>query len=167
MRTLLNKLYLSSGFLAGLCIVSITGLILAQVVGRWFNIVVPSTEDFSGFLLAAASFLALAYTFREAAHIRVTIVISHLHGSKRKVAEIFCLGLLLIFVSYAAWYLVLLVIESYEFEEVTQGYISIPLWIPQVPMALGMIILWIAVVDTFICTTRQQDFPKTREVESS
>jgi len=55
MRRLLDRLYLGAGALAGLCLVMMALLILGQIVGRWFGVVIPSTEDFSGFLLAAAA----------------------------------------------------------------------------------------------------------------
>ena len=80
MRILLDKLYTGAGIIAGSCIVLITLMILAQIVGRWFGVIIPSTEDFSGYLLSAASFLALAYTFRQGGHIRVTLLI-HLLSS--------------------------------------------------------------------------------------
>ncbi len=154
MRRLLDRLYLTAGAGAGLCLVLMALLILAQIVGRWFGVVIPSTEDFSGFLLAAASFLALAYTLRSGGHIRVNLLISHLHGGPRRLIEgtVLLLGLLL--VGYAAWSALLLVIESYQFDELSQGYIPVPLWIPQTPMAAGLLILEIALLDEWVLLLR-------------
>lgn len=154
MRILLDKLYSIAGVTAGICLTLMALLILAQIVGRWFGVVIPSTEDFSGFLLAAASFLALAYTLRSGGHIRVNLVISHLQGPVRSVIEGLVLLLALALVSYAAWSVLWLVIESYQFEELSQGYIPVPLWIPQAPMALGLIILSIALLDELILLLR-------------
>ena len=145
MRIFLDKLYLGAGALAGVFIASIAVLILAQVIGRWFGAVVPSTEDFSGFFLAASSFLALAYTLRSGGLIRVSIVIHRLEN--RRWIELFCLAVFLVLAAYCAWWTSMLVYESWEFDELTQGYIAIPIWIPQVPMALGLIILSIALAD--------------------
>jgi TRAP-type C4-dicarboxylate transport system permease small subunit len=154
MRILLDKLYLSAGVMAGICLALMALLILAQIVGRWFGVVIPSTEDFSGFLLAAASFLALAYTLRSGGHIRVNLVISHLQGRVRFMIEGMVLLLALTLVSYVAWSVLWLVIESYQFEELSQGYIPVPLWIPQAPMALGLVILSIALLDELILLLR-------------
>ncbi|OQX45951.1 MAG: TRAP transporter small permease [Candidatus Sedimenticola endophacoides] len=147
MRKLLDSLYLWSGITAGICLATMALLIMAQIVGRWFGVVIPSTEDFSGFLLAATSFLALAYTLRSGGHIRVNLFITHIHGPLRNLIEGTVLLLALILVCYAAWSTTMLTIESWEFDEVSQGYIPVPLWIPQVPMALGLVILSIALVD--------------------
>jgi TRAP-type C4-dicarboxylate transport system permease small subunit len=154
MRKILDNLYQTAGVTAGVCLMLMALLILAQIVGRWFGVVIPSTEDFSGFLLAAASFLALAFTLRSGGHIRVNLMISHLHGRVRSFIEGMVLLLALLLVGYAAWSSVLLVIESYQFEELSQGYIPVPLWIPQAPMALGLVILSIALLDELILLLR-------------
>jgi len=154
MRRLLDTLYLTGGVLAGACLILMATLILAQVVTRWFGVIIPSTEDFSGFLLAAASFLALAYTLRSGGHIRVNMLITHFHGRVRVVIEAVILILALILVGYIAWSTSFLAYESYLFEEVSQGYIAVPLWIPQVPMGVGLVILTIALLDELVLLLR-------------
>ncbi len=154
MRRLLDSLYLAAAVLAGICLVAMTLLILAQVVGRWFDILVPSTEDFSGFLLAAASFLALPHALREGAHIRVTLVISRLGGLSRRVSEGLVLLCALPLSAYIAWALGYMVWESWQFEELTQGYVPVPLWLPQAPVALGALLLTVALCDELLALWR-------------
>jgi TRAP-type C4-dicarboxylate transport system permease small subunit len=155
MRRFLDRLYLAAAILAGLCLVSMTLLILAQVVGRWFGVLVPSTEDFSGFLLAAASFLALPHALREGAHIRVTLLISRLGGLSRRLSEAVVLFCALPLSAYIAWALGFMVWESWRFEELTQGYVPVPLWIPQAPVALGALLLTVALADELIALLRR------------
>jgi len=154
MRRFLDRLYLISGYMAGAFLSLMALLILAQIVARWFGVIIPSTEDFSGFLLAATSFMALAYTLRSGDHIRVNLFIGHIKGTKRRVIEGTVLMIGLALVTYATWYMILLVVESYQFEEVSQGYIPVPLWIPQIPMALGMLILCVALLDELVLILR-------------
>lgn len=167
LRNLLDRLYLTAGIIAGICIALMALLILAQIVGRWFGTIIPSTEDFSGFLLAAASFLALAYTLRSGGHIRVSLLVSHLHGRRRFVAELITLVTGLVLALYTAWWTSFLVIESYEFDEVSSGYIPVPLWIPQIPMALGLSILAIALLDELVLLLRREPPHYTRHEESA
>lgn len=155
MRKLLDFIYRAAAAVAGLCLVLMTLLILAQVVGRWFDILVPSTEDFSGFLLAAASFLALPYALREGAHIRVTLVISRLGAKARRAVEAAVLLLALPLMAYIAWALGFMVYESWQFQELTQGYVAVPLWIPQLPVALGAVLMVIALADEAMTLIRQ------------
>jgi len=154
MRYFLDKLYLGAGLLAGFFIILITVMILAQIVGRWFGIIIPSTEDFAGFFLAATTFLALAYTFKMGGHIRVTILVHLLKGKLQQVALIFSLLIFSAIVAYGAYYSVLFAYESWSFNEVSQGYIPVPLWIPQLSMALGLVIFLIALVDDLLLVLR-------------
>jgi TRAP-type C4-dicarboxylate transport system permease small subunit len=166
MRKLLDRLYLVSGITSGICLAAMALLVLAQIVARWFGIIIPSTEDFSGFLLAATSFLALAYTLRSGGHIRVNLLISHIDGRLRTVIEAAVLIIALLLVGFLAWSSAQLVIESYEFEELSQGYIPVPLWIPQLPMAVGLVVLTIALADELTLLVRGHT-PGFLEHESS
>lgn len=157
MSQLKEKLYQCSGLLSGLCIVIITLLLLAQIIGRFFGFIVPSAEDFAGYALAASTFLGLAYTFREGGHIRVTLLIQRFSPVPRKIQEgtilILSFGLLC-FLSYACTFMVY---ESYIYDEVSYGYIPVPLWIPQVPVALGVIALNLAVLDALLTALRGKE----------
>ena len=157
MRIWLDRLYTGAGMIAGASILLITLMILVQIVGRWFGVIIPSTEDFSGYLLAASTFLALAYTFRHGGHIRVTLLIHHLSRQWQRRLMYFVLVVFAAVAGYGAWYLSFLVYESWEFEELSQGYIAIPLWIPQVPVALGATIFFIALVDDIVYALRGED----------
>ena len=73
-RLWLDRLYLSSGYVAGMFLMAIGLTIVAQVVGRLVGVAIDSTE-ISGFCLAASSFLGLAYTFHSGSHIRINMLI--------------------------------------------------------------------------------------------
>ncbi|WP_160061719.1 TRAP transporter small permease [Psychromonas sp. L1A2] len=151
MRTVLDKLYFFSGALSGLCIVAICVVILARVIGRWFSIEIPSSDDFAGFLLAAASFLGLAYTFRSGDHIRVNLFISRLPASLNRWIERFILIIGSILIIYLTWQLALLALESHEYNDLSSGYIPVPLWIVQLPLGIGMVTFSIAILDQIFC----------------
>jgi len=105
MRKFLDKLYLISGYMAGTFLTIMAILILTQIVARWFGVIVPSTEDFSGFLLAATSFMALAYTLRSGDLIRVNMFIGHIKGPVRNFIEGSVLIIGFVLVSFSAWYM--------------------------------------------------------------
>ena len=154
MRKFLDNLYLGSGLLAGFFVVAIAVLIMAQVIGRWFNIIVPSTEDFSGYFLAASSFLGLAYTLKVGGHIRVNILIHNFKPQLRKVQEIAVLLVGLALATFMSYWLIFMVWESWVFDEKSLGYVRVDLWIPQVPVAVGAVIFNIAVLDELVHTIR-------------
>ena len=150
MKNNIEKLYKASGYLSGFCIITIVLIILAQIIGRLLGFIVPSAEDFSGYALAASTFFGLAYTFRQGGHIRVTLLIQHLPEKLRYFQELFILVgalLLMVFLTYSCAYMVW---ESYDFEEVSYGYIAIPLWIPQLPMAIGALAFTLAIFHSLV-----------------
>ena len=162
MRKFLDALYQASGWAAAFFIGAICTLVVAQVclnlidrvsglmTGTAIGLTIPSYADFTGFFLAAASFLALAHTLRQGAHIRVTLLISHLPGPIARVLEFWCILVAAAISIFFSWYTAILVRESYEFHDLSPGMIAIPLWIPQTAMLLGLIILSIALIDEFI-----------------
>lgn len=166
MRRILDNIYLAAGAIAGACIVLICLIILVRVTGRWFGIVIPSSDDFSGYLLAASSFLALAYSFRSGSHIRVSLFLQKLNPTVNIYVERLVLIFASVLVSFLCYHLEFMVWESWEFEEVTHGYIPLPLWAVQFPMAFGAVIFAISVIDT---TVRHflglETIPKSEEEE--
>ncbi len=166
MRGILDNIYRVAGAIAGICIVIICITILVRVTGRWFGVVIPSSDDISGYLLAAASFLALAYSFRSGAHIRVSLFLHKLRPGMIIYVERFVLLLASVLVCFLSYHLSYMVWESWSFEEVTHGYIPMPLWAVQFPVALGSAIFAMSVIDT---TVRHflglETIPKSEEEE--
>ena len=154
MQSLKTKLYKLSGVISGACIVAIMLIILSQIVGRIFGFIIPSAEDFSGYALAASTFFGLAYTFREGGHIRVILLVQRLSPGARKIQESLVLGFGLFVTSFMSFYCWHMVWESYVFNEISSGYIAIPVWIPQVPLGLGALALNLAILDEFIGSLR-------------
>ena len=156
MNTFRDKCYLASGYAAGFCIVLIMVVILVQITGRLLGFIIPSAEDISGYALAASTFFGLAYTFHQGGHIRVTLVIQKWPPRVRFVQELAVLILgfgLAAFMAYYSWHMVW---ESWVFGEVSHGYIPIPIWIPQIPVALGALAFCIAILDDLIAVLRKR-----------
>lgn len=150
MRRFLDWLYLGSGVLAGIFLILIAALSLAQICGRVLGFDAYSFDDFAGFCMAASSFLGLAHTYRRNEHIRVTILVDRVGGGPRRVLEALCLMASTFLVGYFAWYATDMVITSYQINDVSQGLVAVPLWIPQSGMALGLAIMTIAMLDDLV-----------------
>ena len=103
-------------------------------------------------MLAAATFLAMPYTFRSGGHIKVSLVTARLPIKAQLITEIMALAAAVFLTSFAVYYVWVLVAESVHFGDVSNGTIPIPLWIPQTAMGIGMSLLCVAVVDSLIQT---------------
>lgn len=153
----LTHLYRLSGYAAALCLVAIAVLVSASIVSRLMSIYIPGLTEYSGYAMAAASFLALAYTFQNRGHIRVELLLSHLHQKRRWLAEIWCLAVASLVANYLAFYLGRLVYFSWKFEEYSEGADAILLWKPQAIVMVGAVILAIAVIHSLIKTLANPD----------
>ena len=106
--------------------------------------------------MASASFFALAYTFVEGGHIRITLFLEKLSGSKRWLIEIWCLSLASFFSGYLAFYFIKMLIISYKFQERSEGADEILIWIPQTSVAIGSTIFFICVFHQFIINIKKR-----------
>ena len=156
MRRFLDRLYAASGALAALCLAAICVLMLAQAFGREAGILIRSADDIVAWLCAGCAFLALGHTFRHGELIRVGLFIDWLSGRARWAAELFALGFTALFVAYMLWAVSRFVYESWQFKEVAQGLIRVPIWIPQMSLVIGIAIFFVALLDELVAVLRKE-----------
>ena len=146
----LNKLYKFSGYVAAIFLILVAVFILIGICSRIFGFYIRGLAEYSGYCMASASFFALAYTFVEDGHIRITLFLERLSGLKKKVVEIWCLGVASFFSGYLSFYFIKMLIISYKFQERSEGADEILIWIPQTSVAIGSTIFFISVFHQFI-----------------
>lgn len=168
-RRFLDGLYLWSGYLAGLFLIAIFLMMMALSLGRELGVNVKSGDDITAWCMAAMAFLGLAHTFKSGEMIRVGLLTDRLTGTTKWVAEMFALLMAAGFTGYFAWQVVKMVHTSWLINDMSTGVLVIPLWIPQLGFAAGLVILWIAVMDELVHVTRgnrpryEKDPPKTAQ----
>lgn len=150
MRRFLDRLYAASGVLAAACLASIAVVMLAQAGMREVGLLLRGADDIVGWLCAASAFLALGTTFRHGELVRVGLLIDRLAPAARRRAELGALGLAVLAAGYILWASANFVYESWQFEEVAQGLIQIPIWIPQTSFVAGALVFFVALLDEFV-----------------
>ena len=150
MRRSLDTLYDAAAILAAFFLIGILVMVVTGIAGRTFNFYVRGTDSYAGYCMAAASFFALAHTLRRGEHIRVTLILDRLGERARFVFELWCYAVAVFLAGAIAFFSVRLAWQSYTFNDVSQGSDATPLWIPQISMALGTIVLWIAFIDALV-----------------
>lgn len=177
----LDMLYLASGCAAACFMVTILGLIVAQMAARWAGVTFEGSTEFAGYAMAATSFLALAYALGHGAHIRVSILLN-INDFTRHWLDALAMFISAIIATYFARYAVKTNILSQVLNDRTQGqdqipewvvtvlqmfavspdkwlelwqntgdgWIYTPLWVPQIVMSIGTILLAVALWDHLI-----------------
>lgn len=149
-RKTLDLLYLAAAVLAAVCLVVILVLILLQMLARWTGEVFPGAPDYAGYAMAAASFLAFASALNRGSHIRVSILLNAVGPRARHFLEIWCFGIATAIAWYVSYYVWRMLGFAIKFNDVSQGQDATPLWIPQLPMLVGAVVLAIALTDNLI-----------------
>lgn len=150
MRAFLDRLYNAAGYTAALFLVGTLAMVVTGIAGRLFDFHVPGTDSYAGYCMAAAGFLALAHTLKRGEHIRVTLLIEHVGAGARRALELWSLTVAALLAALFAFYSVRLAYQSWTFHDISTGNDATPLWIPQLAMALGTLVLFLAFVDELV-----------------
>jgi TRAP-type C4-dicarboxylate transport system permease small subunit len=156
MRKALDALYDGAAALAALFLVGLLVMVLLSILSRQLHFHVPGTDAYAGYLMAASGFLALAHTLKRGEHIRVTLILAALTGRWKKGLELWALAFATVLTAMFAYYSCRLAWQSHTFHDISTASDATPLWIPQIAMALGTVILAIAFLDELVLEIRGQ-----------
>lgn len=145
-RRLLDGVYSLAGVLAALFMIAMLLIICGQMIARWSSVAFPGSSNYAGYCMAASSFLGLAYALNQSAHIRVSLMLAAL-GRHRYWGELWCFGIGALLATYFARYAIKATILSEKLNDVSQGQDATPLWIPQIAMCVGGVLMAAALWD--------------------
>jgi TRAP-type C4-dicarboxylate transport system permease small subunit len=154
LRRWLERIYLGAAVLGAVCIALICTLMVGQSVAREIGIATGAVNDIVAWLCAAAAFLTMAHAFKHGDFVRVTLFLEKMDPSTRRKFEIFSLLIATAAVAYLAFWACRFTYQSWEFNELAQGLLPLPVWIPQMSFAIGSVLLLIAVLDECIIVLR-------------
>ena len=146
----LRILYRLSGYAAAFFLILVAGFILTGIASRIFGFYIRGLAEYSGYSMAASSFLALAYTFGEKGHIRITLFLEKAKENARRALELWCLFVSTFFSGFLSYYFIKMLIISIKFGERSEGADEILMWIPQLSVAIGSTIFFICIIHNFI-----------------
>ena len=156
MRKLLNLLYDGAAWLAALFMIGILAMVLVSILGRALDFHLPGTDAYAGYAMAGAGFLALAHTLKRNEHIRVTLFLGRLQGNARRALELWSLAVAVLLSGLMAFYAARLCWQSYLFDDMSTANDATPMWIPQMFMAIGTLVLLVAFIDELVLELRGQ-----------
>ncbi len=154
LRRALDGIYLYAGYAAGIFLFVIFAIMMVMSVGRQFALNIPAGDDFASWCMAAMAFLGLAHTFKRGEMIRVGLLLERLHGRPKQIAEIIALSIATAFVLYFTRHAAQMTYDSWRFNDMAQGVVALPLWIPQLGFVGGLAILSIALIDEMVNVVR-------------
>ena len=146
----LRSLYRLSGYIAAFFLILVAIFILTGIASRIFGFYIRGLAEYSGYSMAASSFLALAYTFGEKGHIRITLFLEKFKENIKRILNLWCLFVTTFFSGFLSYYFIKMLIVSIKFGERSEGADEILIWIPQLSVAIGSTIFFLCVIHNFI-----------------
>ena len=159
LRERLDLLIRIGGAIAAVFVVLIAAIIVVQIIGRELGFQIHGADDFTAWSVAASIFLALAYTFKQGAHIKVTVITERLRGPSVKVAAIISLIISAVAIGFLTLSAAHFLYDNYQFGDLAQGLLSIPMWIPTISLFLGALLLFLAILDSLLAALFGWDQP--------
>lgn len=147
MRRALDALFGAAAALAALTVLAIFVLMIGASVGRLLDWRVGWVNDVVSWLCAAAAFLAMAHAFKHGDFVRVTLLLEALSPRWRRGFEVVSLAIAAVGIGYLAWWAARYTWESYNFNDIANNMVAIPMWIPQMSFVVGAALFLLAVVD--------------------
>jgi TRAP-type C4-dicarboxylate transport system permease small subunit len=163
MRKSLDALYLAAAYAAALFMIGTLVSVLAGIADRYVKLGIRGTDMYAGYCMAAAGFLALAHTLKHGEHIRVTLILQKLVGVAKHRLELWSLAVASVLSALFAAYSIRLAYNSWQFHDISTGNDATPLWIPQITMAVGTVVLLIAFVDELVLEWQGRRIEKTSD----
>ena len=123
-----------AAFLLGTLVI----LVAVGIFSRISGVRIPGVIEFSAFILIALVFLPLAAVTRRESHVRVQIFSERFSPRAKRVVTISTSLMALAAIALIAILCWQMFFETLESGSVTVGSPHIVLWVPQLPVALGM-----------------------------
>ena len=143
------------GWLGAGCLVTLTGLMLAEVALRalsnvfpWVPADIPVAWEYSSYLMAATFTFGAAMTLRAGGHIRVTLVLARVTPATRRWMETVLAALGVCFCGYLAWSMTYFSWRSFDSGQTSVSSGTL-VWIPQAFVTFGIVLLTIQFLARF------------------
>ena len=137
----IDTLSMWGAWASALCIVSILGLIVAEVLSRNFlNVSIYFAWEFSAYLMGGAFLMGAAYALRAGAQIRVNVLLENVPRPVARFFDLFSTVCGIAIAIYLTWALAEMTWLSYVRESRSPEKSEILRWITQAPLALGSLL---------------------------
>lgn len=143
-----RRLTAVTGGLGALMVATLLLIVVFEVVSRYFfNAPTHWVTEISTYLVVGTVFLSLGLTYRRKEHIRIEFMVDLLPDARRAPIMRFAEWLGVFFVAVSSWQMLRYVLSEYTTDTRSWGLLSVPLWIPQSMVVVGLLVLLVAMLD--------------------
>lgn len=130
------------GYFSGCLVIIMIFLIMFEVFMRYALRCPPIIADeVSAYMYVVLSFIALAYAWKEKAHIRIEVLVSRLPQKLAKWLRLVTLVMALSYAFVASIVAYNFVLESYMRDLRSNTWLRVPLYLPEISLVIGFSLL--------------------------
>lgn len=137
-------------FAESLCAVLILaiGIVVSyEVIARWvFGAPTIWAQEIAVYLLIACAFFGFAPTMQAGEHIQIDLLAKRLRERARLIVELIVCLCIAAYAGIAAWGGYEMVAQSFRYGRKSLTLLAVPVWIPQLVLPIGMVMLAIVVL---------------------
>jgi TRAP-type mannitol/chloroaromatic compound transport system permease small subunit len=145
-RICLWAAYCAAGLLCLLVLLGISEI----VVRNFFNTSISFSVEYSGYMVAAILLLGSGQALKDGAHVRVTLLEEYMSGNIRAALTLAAMLLALLIAGYWVFAALRFALDTYNAGTVSYFTSQTPLWVPQLILALGPVVLLCGLLAKFL-----------------
>lgn len=139
---IINRLSDIAGIVSACCLLSVSLIVVYEVFMRYaFNSPTTWVGEMSVYLIMATGMLAASYTLRNNSHFTITILTDRLSSANQRRLRVVTDIAGALYCSVFVFKGMELVRFSYEMEDVSSGLLEAPLWVPNLLIPVGGVLL--------------------------
>ena len=126
------------------------------ILRKFFSSPIPGALEICEELLVGLVFFGLAFTQFQDGHINVDLVYERLSLKGQRLTRVFSLTASLIAIGFLTASIFAEAFNSLQTQEISFGLIPIPLWPAKMAAAVGLLMLWICLIDQLLAVIRHK-----------
>ena len=141
-RNAVEKGNLLLGYVSGLGILLMGLMLCYEVVCRYF-FKAPTiwAQETSIYLFIWTMLAGSAYTLQKGKHVRIDLLIEHLSLRTQHIIEMITSFVGMVFCAIVSWQAYEMIAASVGYDKVSATLLRVPMWIPQMALLLGFVLL--------------------------
>lgn len=141
----------AGGYISGLFMILIVLLIVVEIVARTvFNASTLISDEYSAYFFVAVVMSGLAFSMKEGAHIRISIVRSRLSQQGQRILDLVVLLIALILSCFALYHAILMTYDVWDLGMTADSISETPIFIPQLVIPVGLLLFILQLASGFL-----------------
>ncbi|WP_028583144.1 TRAP transporter small permease subunit [Desulfogranum mediterraneum] len=141
----------AGGYLSGLFMLLIVLLIVVEIIARTlFNSSTLIGDEYSAYFFVVVVMAGLAFSMKEQAHIRISIIRGRLSRKGQRYLDLVVLAIALALSCFALYHAILMTYDVWDLGMTADSISETPIYIPQLVIPVGLLLFILQLASDFL-----------------